>query len=93
MKRLRIYGGNITGSKKDANDYSFKPRDEVKGDVSRMLFYRSVRYEGLDSYPDLELTEVMLTQSNTEPIHGVNLPHRQAFIYCVSLQICKGITI
>ena len=63
--------GNTTGSKKDANDWSFEPRDEVKGDVARMMFYMAVRYEGLDSYPDLELTESMLPQENKEPIHGV----------------------
>jgi endonuclease I len=63
--------GNVTGSKKDANDWSFEPRDEVKGDVARMIFYMAVRYEGLDSYPDLELTEEMLPQSNKEPLHGV----------------------
>jgi endonuclease I len=63
--------GNITGSKKDANDWSFEPRDAVKGDVARMMFYMAVRYEGLDSYPNLELTEAMLPQSNKEPIHGV----------------------
>jgi endonuclease I len=63
--------GNITGSKKDANDWSFEPRDAVKGDVARMMFYMAVRYEGLDSYPNLELTEAMLPQSNKEPLHGV----------------------
>ena len=63
--------GNVTGSKKDATDWSFEPRDEVKGDVARMIFYMAVRYEGLDSYPDLELTEVMLPQSDKEPLHGV----------------------
>jgi hypothetical protein len=36
-----------------------------------MIFYMAVRYEGLDSYPDLELTEAMLPQSNKEPLHGV----------------------
>ena len=63
--------GNTTGSKKDVNDWTFEPRDEVKGDVARMLFYMVVRYEGLDSYPDLELTESMLPQGNKEPVHGV----------------------
>lgn len=33
---------------------SFEPRDEVKGDVARMILYMGVRYEGEDSYPDLE---------------------------------------
>jgi endonuclease I len=63
--------GNTTGSKKDANEWSFEPRDEVKGDVARMIFYMSVRYEGLDNFPDLELTESILPQSDKEPLHGV----------------------
>jgi endonuclease I len=63
--------GNTTGSKKDANDWSFEPRDEVKGDVARMMFYMAIRYEGLDSFPDLELTESILPQESKEPIHGV----------------------
>ena len=33
---------------------SFEPRDEVKGDVARMILYMAVRYEGTDSFPDLE---------------------------------------
>ncbi|MET9627598.1 endonuclease [Lentzea sp. NPDC006480] len=37
-------------SRKDGD--SFEPRDAVKGDVARMLFYMAVRYE---SGPDLEL--------------------------------------
>lgn len=31
----------------------------------------AVRYEGLDSYPDLELTELMLPTEGKKPIHGV----------------------
>ena len=63
--------GNTTGSKKDANDWSFEPRDEVKGDVARMMFYMAVRYESLDSSPDLELTELMPIRGDKESIHGV----------------------
>jgi endonuclease I len=63
--------GNTTGSKKDANDWSFEPRDEVKGDIARMIFYMAVRYEGLDDYPNLELTQTMLPQGNKEPLQGV----------------------
>lgn len=40
--------GNFTD-----ND-SFEPRDAVKGDVARMIFYMAVRYEGDDAFPDLE---------------------------------------
>jgi endonuclease I len=63
--------GNPTGSKKDANDWSFEPRDEVKGDVARMIFYMAVRYEGLDMQPNLELTETLLPQGDKEPLSGV----------------------
>jgi len=33
----------------------FEVRDEIKGDVARMLFYMAVRYEGDEGEPDLEL--------------------------------------
>jgi endonuclease I len=33
---------------------SFEPRDAVKGDVARMVFYMAIRYEGDDGWPDLE---------------------------------------
>lgn len=43
--------GNYT-----CNIWSFEPRDEVKGDVARMLFYMAVRYEGEEGdMVDLEL--------------------------------------
>ena len=41
----------------DTNEYSFEPRDAVKGDVARMLFYMDTRYEGQDITPDLELVD------------------------------------
>lgn len=38
---------------------SFEPRDEVKGDVARMMFYMDTRYEGFgsDVTPDLKLVD------------------------------------
>ena len=63
--------GNITGSKKDANDWSFEPRDAVKGDVARMLFYMAVRYEGFAGEPDLELSENIFSNTDKTPVHGV----------------------
>ncbi len=39
--------GNYT-----CNTWEFEPRDEVKGDVARMLFYMAVRYEGHLEYDD-----------------------------------------
>jgi endonuclease I len=46
---------------------SFEPRDAVKGDVARMLFYMAVRYEGDDGYPDLELNNSI---KGSTPWHG-----------------------
>ncbi|MGF1789188.1 endonuclease I family protein [Photobacterium profundum] len=44
------------GNKKNTALETFEPRDEVKGDVARMLFYMATRYEGSDlKTPDLEL--------------------------------------
>ncbi|MGF0177197.1 endonuclease I family protein [Streptomyces sp. Marseille-Q5077] len=40
------------GSRSDSD--SFEPRDAVKGDVARMILYMAVRYDGTDSFPDLE---------------------------------------
>ncbi|UOQ43891.1 endonuclease [Halobacillus salinarum] len=41
---------------------SWEPRDEVKGDVARMIFYMAVRYEGEHSgEPDLEISDYVNT--------------------------------
>ena len=63
--------GNDTGSFRDANDFSFEPRPEVKGDVARMLFYMAVRYEGYDTYVNLELSENILPNTDKTPFHGI----------------------
>ncbi|MFG3254208.1 endonuclease I family protein [Streptomyces sp. NPDC048172] len=47
---------------------SFEPRDEVKGDVARMILYMSVRYEGKDDYPDLEANDEV--ENGSKPLHG-----------------------
>lgn len=53
-------GGEAQGEAPDtfSDKDSFEPRDEVKGDVARMVFYMAVRYEGEhEGEPDLELVE------------------------------------
>ena len=62
--------GIDTGSKRDANLWTFEPRDEVKGDVARMIFYMAVRYEGEGSELDLELTNTLLSNTNQSPLHS-----------------------
>lgn len=47
---------------------SFEPRDAVKGDVARMLFYMAVRYEGENGEPDLELNNRV--ENGRTPFHG-----------------------
>lgn len=46
---------------------SFEPRDAVKGDVARMIFYMATRYEG-GGEPDLEVVDEVNTYPN--PKHG-----------------------
>jgi endonuclease I len=47
---------------------SWEPRDAVKGDVARMMFYMVVRYEGdVSGEPDLELVDYVPTSG---PIFG-----------------------
>lgn len=51
-----IYGVGSSFNYSDSD--SFEPRDEVKGDVARILFYMAVRYEGdKNGEPDLELND------------------------------------
>ena len=47
---------------------SFEPRDDIKGDVARMMFYMDTRYEGTgsDSTPDLELVNRITTTSESK---------------------------
>lgn len=47
---------------------SFEPRDAVKGDVARMIFYMATRYEGGGGEPDLEVVDAVNTYPN--PQHG-----------------------
>jgi endonuclease I len=65
-----IDNGFNTGSKRDVNLWTFEPPDDVKGDVARMIFYMSIRYEGEGSEPDLELTNKFLTQTDKNPLQA-----------------------
>ncbi|APH03814.1 endonuclease [Bacillus weihaiensis] len=51
-----------------ADSDSWEPRDEVKGDVARMIFYMAVRYEGDSGELDLEVTETV--NNGSAPLHG-----------------------
>lgn len=62
--------GVATGNYTDDEEWVFEPRDEVKGDVARMLFYMDVRYEAEDGELDLELREAYLDKSDKAPFHA-----------------------
>jgi hypothetical protein len=49
---------------------SWEPRDAVKGDIARMLFYMAIRYEGENDEPDLELVDDVNTDVLNEPGKG-----------------------
>ena len=68
---LDFDNGGIEHSEATGNYYdsdSWEPRDSVKGDVARMLFYMAVRYEGGNGEPDLELNN--LVNNGSKPYHG-----------------------
>ena len=59
----------LVNSKSNEN-WTWEARDEVKGDVARMMFYMTVRYEGDDNEPDLELTESLQHMSSKASLHA-----------------------
>jgi endonuclease I len=65
-----VDNGFNTGSKKDANLWTFEPPNEVKGDVARMIFYMAIRYEGTGNEPDLELTNTLLSKNAKDPLQA-----------------------
>ncbi len=56
--------GNYT-----CNTWEFEPRDEVKGDVARMIFYMAVRYDDVDL--DLEVVDDPIEDKDLkDPVYG-----------------------
>ena len=53
-----------------ASTYSWEPRDEVKGDIARIIFYMDVRYDGDNGEVDLQVVDYVNTSPNNEPYHG-----------------------
>ncbi len=49
----------------------WEPRDEVKGDVARSMFYMATRYEGENGETDLELVNYSFSSPNKEPLYGI----------------------
>jgi endonuclease I len=51
--------------------YTWEPREAVKGDVARMIFYMATRYEGDNGEVDLEVVDYAPSSPNGEPVHGI----------------------
>lgn len=65
---IYVDGDGPTENRTDSD--SWEPRDEIKGDVARILFYMSVRYEGEGDEPDLEIVDQVNTYDMNEPGKG-----------------------
>lgn len=64
-KDFDLGGSAVTGCTDCWTDGdSFEPRDAVKGDVARMLFYMTIRYEGGDGFNNLELSSTVGSSSS-----------------------------
>lgn len=60
-----------TDSRTSDTAWIWEPRDEVKGDVARMIFYMAVRYEGEGLEPDLEIIDFFPADDNSKlPQHA-----------------------
>ena len=59
------YSGNTTGNRLNASAGLWEPRDDVKGDLARIIMYMDLRYEGAGSEPDLVMREALNTGGTT----------------------------
>ena len=59
---------NAPGNKYDID--SWEPRDEVKGDIARMIFYMATRYTGESGEPNLQVVDYIPSSPNNEPLYG-----------------------
>ena len=59
------YNGNATGNRYNASAGIFEPRDDIKGDLARIIMYMDLRYEGAGSEPDLVMREALNSGGTT----------------------------
>ena len=66
-----IDGDGPTGCYTSSTEWVWKPNENVKGDVARMIFYMATRYEGEGSEPDLQIIDYLPSNNNTsDPVHA-----------------------
>ncbi len=64
--------GAETGCYTSSTTWVWEPREAVKGDVARMIFYMATRYEGENGEPDLEMINYLPADDRTkEPVHAM----------------------
>ena len=69
MKQYFDNGGMVqTECYTSDTEWKWDPRDEVKGDIARMIFYMDVRYEGQEM--DLEIVDYLPEKGTKEKIMG-----------------------
>ena len=59
------FNGSPTGSRYNGSAGLFEPRDDIKGDLARIILYMDLRYEGQGSEPDLVLREALNSGGTT----------------------------
>jgi endonuclease I len=63
--------GVETGCYTSSTSWVWQPRDQVKGDVARMIFYMATRYEGENGEPDLVVIDSIPADNYTnDPVHA-----------------------
>lgn len=63
--------GQATGCYYSTAKFTWEPREEVKGDVARIIFYMATRYEGENGEPDLQVIEDFPSNDYTnDPVHA-----------------------
>lgn len=62
-----VDNGFATGSKTSSTRQVWEPRDAVKGDVARIIFYIATRYEGENSELDMEISDIFPSDDSDAP--------------------------
>ena len=60
-----VFNGSIATTCQSTSS-TFEPRDEVKGDIARIILYMDVRYEGGDNEPNLVTIDDLTTYPNPQ---------------------------
>ncbi len=71
------YNGSPTGNRFNASAGIFEPRDNIKGDLARIIMYMDLRYEGAGGEPDLVMREALNSGGTTFAVMSTLLEWHQ----------------